>query len=359
MSGVKRVPARYFITLVDALQAQGVDTARLLAMAGIDEAQFRRADAGLMPAQIEALIAAARRLTGRTDLGFEAGSLIKMTSHDMLGYGMLGCRDFDQVLRLASRYYHLMNELFTLRYRRSPELGEALYSPVAAMPLEMLHFMMEALALAHHNQMRLLLGSMLEPYDIVLGMSRPAHHARYATLAPARVRFDEQAMPGVRVLMGSALLSQALPLASQAVVQQVSERLEALSRRPTPEAGGWSTFITMMLTEAQGELLTLDDIGQRLNVSGRTIDRNLKKEGQQFRDIAQRVYMARAREMLEQHGTTVAQVAERLGFSDAANFSRAFRRCTGMTPTQFQQASARPLQPGGLADQHKPGAVGI
>jgi len=123
MNSVKRVPTRYFVDLVDALQAQGTDTARLLSMAGIDEAQFRRTGASLMPAQIEAFIAAARHLTGRSDLGFEAGSLIKMTSHDILGYGMIGCRDFDQVLRLVSRYYHLMNELFTLRYRRTPEVG--------------------------------------------------------------------------------------------------------------------------------------------------------------------------------------------------------------------------------------------
>src|SRR5574337_55826 len=345
MNGVKRVPARYFVTLVDALQANGVDGARLLQMAAIDEARFRRADAGLAPPQIEALIAAAGRITGRTDLGFETGSLVKMISHDVLGYGMFGCRDFDQVLRLAGRYYHLMNELFTLRYRRSPELGEVLYSPVAAMPSQTLHFMLEALASAHHNQVRLLLGPALGPYDMVLGMPGPPHQTRYDTLAPARVRFDEQAMPGVRVLMDAALLDYPLPLASQAVVQQVSERLEALSRRPTPESGGWSTFISMMLTEARGELLTLDDIGRRLNVSARTVDRNLKKEGQQFRDIAQRVYMARAREMLEQAGTTVAQVAERLGFSDAANFSRAFRRCSGSTPTDYQRAAATPPRP--------------
>src|SRR5574337_1001140 len=94
MNGVKRVPARYFVTLVDALQAQGVDGARLLQMAAIDEARFRRADAGLAPPQIEALIAAAGRLTGRTDLGFETGSLVKMTSHDVLGSLLtsIGCR---------------------------------------------------------------------------------------------------------------------------------------------------------------------------------------------------------------------------------------------------------------------------
>lgn len=345
MSAPKRVPARYLVMLVDALQAKGVDGARLLQMAGVDEAAFRQPDARLGPAQIDALLAAARQLTGRTDLGIEAGLLIKMTSHDLLGWGMVGCRDFDQMLRLVSRHYHLMNELFTLRYRRAPELGEALYSPVVAMPPQMLHFMLDALAAAQHNQMRLLLGEALPPYDIVLGMPRPPHHARYAALAPARVRFDEQALPGVRVLMGAALLDHPLPLASEAVVQQVSEKLDRLSRRLTPEAGGWTGYITMMLTEAHGELLTLDDIGRQLNVSARTVDRNLKKEGQQFRDIAQRVLMARARELLDQPGTTVAQVAERLGFSDAANFSRAFRRCNGVSPARWQRSGDKAPQP--------------
>ncbi|HMN76824.1 MAG TPA: AraC family transcriptional regulator ligand-binding domain-containing protein [Burkholderiaceae bacterium] len=342
MNRIKRVPARYFVTLADALQKQGMDIARMLRMAAIDETQFRRADARLAPEQIDALIGAAGRLAGRADLGFEAGLLIKMTSHDILGYGMLGCRDFDQVLHLVSRYYHLMNELFTLRYRRTPTFGEALYSPVSAMRQETLRFMTEALAVAHHNQLRLLLGPALGPFDIVLGMPRPPHHARYDALAPARVRFDEGAMPGVRVLMGAVLLDHPLPLASQAVVRQVSERLEALSRRPAPGAAGWSTFITMMLTEAHGELLTLDDIGRRLNVSARTIDRNLEKEGARFRDIAQRVYMGRARELLLQPGMTVTQVSERLGFSDAANFSRAFRRYTGCTPSRYQQTAATP-----------------
>lgn len=193
-------------------------------------------------------------------------------------------------------YYHLMNELCTLRYRCSAELGESLYSPVTAMPLELLRFVLEALAVIHHNHIQLLLGEAIGPYDIVLGMPRPPHHARYEALAPARVHFDEQAMPGLRVLMRAQLLDFPLPLASEAVVKQVTDRCEALSRRSTPVAGGWGTFVTMMLTEAQGELLTLNDIAQRLNVSARTVDRSLKKEGLQSREIVQRVIMARARE---------------------------------------------------------------
>jgi AraC-like DNA-binding protein len=336
----KRVPARYLSALLDELRTQGADTAAILRAARIEPESFERQDARLLPVELDALIAAARRITGRTDLGFMTGTLIKMNSHDILGYGMLSCRDFDQVMRLVSRYYHLMNELFTLRYQRTGDIGVALYSPVAAMPQEMLHFLMETIAVAQHHQMKQILGPALEPYGIQMAMPKPTHHARYLALAPARFQFDDQAMPGVRVVMGAELLSHPLPLASEKVVQQVADRCEALSRRPTPEAGGWGTFVTMMLTEANGEQFTLEDLGRRLNVSARTIDRHLKKEGLQYRDIAQRVYVARAREMLDQPGITVAQIADRLGFSDAANFSRAFKRFTGSSPLQYQRAGA-------------------
>lgn len=89
----------------------------------------------------------------------------------------------------------------------------------------------------------------------------------------------------------------------------------------------------------------MEDIARRLQVSVRTVERNLKKEGLQFRDLAQRVLMVRARDLLDEPGATVAQVAERLGFSDAANFSRAFRRCTGRSPMHDQRSAvASPLR---------------
>jgi len=45
----------------------------------------------------------------------------------------------------------------------------------------------------------------------------------------------------------------------------------------------------------------------------------------------------RACTLLAEPSATVAQVALRLGFSDAANFSRAFRRVFGMAPGEYQK----------------------
>ena len=334
-ASLKRAPARYFALLLGALAVQGVDTTRLLAMAHLDAGRFERNDGMLTPAEIDAFIVAAYHLTGRTDLGFELGRLIKLNSHDQLGYGMLSCRDLDHLLALTSRYYHFILELFTLRYRRWPQHGEAVFSPVVAMPLRTMRFAMEAIAISVENQFRMLLGPDGAAFDVYMGMPAPAHHARYLELLPARFHFDERALPGIQLRIDARLLDLPLPMASPQVVEQVEGRLQPLQRRPVPHAG-WGDYITMLLREAQGQQLTLDDIARRMNISARTIDRNLKKEQLQFRDLSQQVRFERAREQLAQPGITVSRVAQELGFSDAANFSRAFRRHCGLTPSEFQ-----------------------
>lgn len=337
----RRVALRYFVLLRDALRTQGVDTTQLLRMAGIDEARFEQRDATLALGEVERFITAARQITGRSDLGFEMGRLVKMTSHDILGLGILSCRNLDQVMRLVSRHYHLITETFTLQYRRTLQRGEAVYTPATTMPLEALHFHHEAIAVAHHNQTQLMLGGRLGAYDVFLSMPRPPHAARYRALAPAVFHFEEHAVPGVRVVMSAELLETALPLADPRLLQQIDQRCEALGQRPTAVNGRWGDYVTMMLREARGERVTLEALARRINVSARTVDRHLRKEKLQFRALAQQVRIERACDLLSEPGATVAQVAVRLGFSDAANFSRAFRNVRGVSPGTYQQRAAR------------------
>src|ERR1700744_3143770 len=145
-SSSRGVAVRYFSLLLDALARDGVDTARLLAQAGIPASRFERGDNELRVAEVQAVLLAASQLSGRRDLGFVLGPLIKLNSHDMLGYGMLSCRDLDQLLRLTSRHYHLINGLFSMRYRRGATEAEVMFSPVVAMPTETLEFMLETIA---------------------------------------------------------------------------------------------------------------------------------------------------------------------------------------------------------------------
>lgn len=343
MNEVRRVPARYLALLRDWLRQQDTDTVAMLRMAGIDAEKFDRRDATLEPLEVEAFIASARRLTGRTDLGFELGRLIKMTSHDLLGYGMLSCRNFDEVMRLVARHYHLMTETFSLRYRRDVAgVGEAVYTPTQAMPLETLRFYLEAIAVSHHSQLRLMLPNNVGGHcDIHVSMPPPSHVPRYLTLAPTRFHFDESAVPGVRVVMETAMLDYPLPLADAHMLKDIDGRCSDLGQRPRSVSQDWVEYLRMMLRQVEGEPPTLESIALSNRVSTRTIDRHLRKENVSFRELLHQVRFERACDLLQNSPATVAQIAHRLGFSDAANFSRAFRRAMMVTPTAYRQQAGK------------------
>ncbi|MBA2960928.1 MULTISPECIES: AraC family transcriptional regulator [Ramlibacter] len=343
----RRVAARYFAALCDKLARDGVDTAQLLRRSGISAEALGRQGATLTATQLQAFVSTSRELVGRTDLGFQTGLLIKLNSHDLLGYAMLSCRNVEQMLQLVSRHFHTMIDMFTVRYRRLGAVGEVVYSPVTSMPAEVLHFCLEAIAVAHHGQVAMLLGPALTGYDLLLTMPRPVHGALYDGLAPARVFFDAPGPAGVTVRMEGAMLDHHLPLDSPAVVQQIEEMLHTVRQRPLPDRD-WGAFIRMLLRESRGHRLTLDEIATRIDVSTRTIDRHLLKENLQFRTLAQEVFLERARRLLAEPGATVEEVAHALGFAEAAGFTRAFRKATGVSPAAYRRAP--PQRSAGRAD---------
>ena len=204
-----------------------------------------------------------------------------------------------------------------------------------------LDFTLEALALAHQNHMQLLLGTQMTGYDIYLSMAEPAHIQRYQMLHPVRFHFDAGALPGVRVVMPAAMLDIPLALGDEEVMSDIDARCNALGQTPLHGDVAWTKYVLMMLREAHSARITVDTIAQRFQVSARTINRHLKKDGQSFRMLSDKVRFERACEMLRNPGATAAEVAQQLGFSDAPNFTRAFRRVMGVTPGEYQKTSQR------------------
>ena len=337
--GSRRVPVRYFLLLIEGLHSSGIDVARLLEMAGLQHAQFQSRESMLTSLEVDAFILAASRISGRTDLGFEMGRRIKMNSHDLLGYGLMSCPSMDAFLRMTSRHYHLMVETWTMSYRRDLRCGECVYTPTVALPPHSMSFYLEALAVAHQNQMQLVLGSHVMPYDIYISMPVPEHIQRYMALYPVNFRFESSAVPGVRAVMPNEMLDIPLALGDEAVMREIDERCRTIAQKPPRGDVGWTDYVLMVLREARGTQVAMEDIAQRVQVSARTIDRHLKKEGLGFRELSEKVRFERACEMLCSPGATVADVALKLGFSDAQNLSRAFKRVMGVTPSDYQKKS--------------------
>lgn len=75
-----------------------------------------------------------------------------------------------------------------------------------------------------------------------------------------------------------------------------------------------------------------------LNMSVRTLRRQLKEKGPSLQQLTDEVRCERAKELPYCSEKAVKQVAAATGFRNEKRFIRAFRVWTGQTPTEFREA---------------------
>lgn len=79
-------------------------------------------------------------------------------------------------------------------------------------------------------------------------------------------------------------------------------------------------------------------LAELLNVSARTLHRQLKEEGASLQQLKDEVRCERAKDLLHRTQRPIKQVAAAVGFVNAKSFARAFREWTGKSPAQFRGA---------------------
>ena len=80
----------------------------------------------------------------------------------------------------------------------------------------------------------------------------------------------------------------------------------------------------------------LDVLGDLLACSPRTLQRKLQKENVSFQELKVKVRRDIAQKLLSSTNLPVAQIAEKVGFSEPADFIRAFVSWTGRTPSDYR-----------------------
>ena len=88
--------------------------------------------------------------------------------------------------------------------------------------------------------------------------------------------------------------------------------------------------------------ISLDSVGEILHISPAYLSAQFKKyQKMNFLDCLTELRINAAKELLNDPFRSSAEVASMVGYEDASYFARAFKKRTGVTPTQYRRQAAK------------------
>ena len=107
--------------------------------------------------------------------------------------------------------------------------------------------------------------------------------------------------------------------------------------------GSAPSFVDLIETQIRSGRINLDHTVEELGISKSTLKRRLGRMNTSYREVSEQVRFELARQMLVNTEAPVTEIAIDLGYEYPANFSRAFKRVSGMSPNKFRSMMDRLL----------------
>lgn len=330
------LPSIYLHLLAELLRSTGVDEQSLLLRVGLDPSRLSSTELRVSQPQASEFMTRAIIESGEPGLGIMLAGELKLPLHGALGTAVMSSRNLGEALDLMTRYLTLRSP--NLRVERYREGGQAVFRVVCSNDLGPLQgFALDATVFCCVALGTQLLGTTIEGAYVRRRGPEPGYFQRFRQRIPLPVQYqsseDAIVIPAQHLSSPLKFSDEQLAAASRA---KCEEALHALTRD-----AGFSTRVRRVIETSHPFPPKLARVASTLFVSERTLKRRLHEESCSFQTLVDEVRLERAGELLEGTAMNLSQIADALGYADAANFTRAFKRWTGVSPSQFRARQGR------------------
>jgi AraC-like DNA-binding protein len=301
-----------------------------------DAPPFADGERRVSHAETMSMLRRAMRESGDAALGIHVAELASHGAFDVLDYATRTSRTLLEAFERTSAYIRLFIH-DGVSFAVEPE-GDAFA----------LCFAFEPGLEVEPEAVEFVLATLLLRFRPLLSPRAGLREVRFAHRAPRDIA-EHARILGCGVSFSAA--HNALILSREAALHELGVReLSRMGSRPPelalPAAGTPPLRFTervrgIVSEEMRAAPPSIEQIGERLHMSPRTLQRRLQDEGTNFKALADEVRRSLAEAYVLERELSLSEVSFRLGFANVNAFHRAFRRWTGKTPASYRQTGVR------------------
>ena len=317
--------------LLEVAASNGVDTAQVLRKISLSPEALEASDTHYTVEQHIQSIAIIKSLANIPALGLMVGASISIADLGIMGYAMLSSRSFGDAIEVAMRFQRLTDPVLHLRHRIEDDEVVVTIEPLTVLGEAFEYDVEETLAI----WARLLhdcIGGDEKLKSARVSWRRPDYWQEYHRYLGCHVSF-EQEVNEFRFV--ARLLSHPLMMANEQASRICEQECEILLK----ELSRGQTIVDdvrRVLIRTPGEFPSLDVVANSLNMSSRNLRRRLSDSDTTFRKVAEEVRMQLAVQYLSDTSLPIEQVSFLVGYTEASNFHRAFKRHFEKTPNELR-----------------------
>jgi AraC-like DNA-binding protein len=324
------VPAGVLFPLLEAVKHLGASPDSVLSPLGLREADLVEPLARFSHRVYLDVIGSARIVTAEPAIGIFWGLQMRASVFGHLGLATMAAATLRNAIDLAVQFASLGSTAEGMRLHVDGGIASLVLEEYADFE-GVRDIVIMARLIGLWRIAETLIGRDLEATAEV-PFAEPSNYGLYKRLLP-EIHFGR---PTTRALMRAEVLDWPLvtadPVALHLACDQCTRELAALS-----SAGQVMRAVRRVLWNDEGDLRSAREVADAVHMSPRTLRRRLLLEGSSLSSLLEEERRERALLLLRLEDSSLAQIAQRLGYHSVPSFERAFQRWTGRTPASYRR----------------------
>lgn len=335
------VPVEFARLVLTMAAERGIAREAMLSGLGIPAELIDKDGEDLSIDQHEGLLRRAIELTGNDGgMAYELALRVGLTTHALVGYALLSQMTIGDAIRFGVEFSQIVVPVY--RGTLQVEEGSAVIDITMDMPVEdyLYRYAYDLALVCVWGGLRSLMGGAWADVELWFNYPEPAYYAAYRDRLPA-CRFD---MGANQICFPAEQLARRIntgdPVMAKLAIERAGRERDA---RQGQRGRDIVTLVADKLVRTPDGYPDLETVASQLFMSARTLKRKLQQCGSGYQLLLDAARERDAVRLLQHSGQSIEEIATWIGFSDPANFTHAFRRWTGVTPSEWREG-ARSVQ---------------